>query len=95
MWLPRGLMCIPCSDLTGKQRLQTLLEQDFVDPWGVDEEKRLHVRLNVQQWSKLQYMFPECRVAIHNVEEYVRKGEREMFNNTRLGAGWFEEYVSI
>ena len=72
--------------LFSKQRLQTLLEQDLVDPWGVDEEGRLHVRLNVQRWSKLQYMFPECRVAIHNVEEYVRKGEREMFNNTRLGA---------
>ena len=61
----------------------------------MDEERRLHVRLSAQQWSKLQYMFPECRVTIYDVEEYVREGEREMLNNTRLGAGWFEEYVSM
>ena len=84
-----------CSDFNNKRRLQTLLEQDFVDPWGVDQERRLHVRLSGQQWSKLQYVFPECRVTIDDVEEYVRMGEREMLNNTRLGAGWFEEYVSI
>ena len=67
-----------------------------MDPWGVDEEGRLHVRLNVRHWyAELRYLFPECHVVIESVEDYVRKGEREIFNNTRLGAGWFEEYVSV
>ena len=32
-------------------------------------------------------------MAIENVEDYVRKTEKEMFNNTGPGATWFEEYV--
>lgn len=83
-----------CSELTDQQHIQTLLEQDIADPWGLDKDGRLHIRLSVQQWIELQYMFPECVVAIDNVEDYVRKAEKEMFNNTRPGAGWFEEYVS-
>ena len=77
-----------------KQRLQMLQELDSVDPWGLDDERRLHIRLSAQLWSELHYMLPECSVAIQNVEEFVQKGEKEMFNNTRLGADWFESYVS-
>ena len=84
-----------CSDLTDQQHIQSLLEQDFADPWGLDEDGRLHVRLNVLLWKELQYAFPECMVAIENVEDYVRKAEKEMFNNTRPGATWFEEYVRL
>ena len=86
-----------CSELTDnfKQRLQTLQEQDFVDPWGFDEEKRLHVRISVQRWSALERLLSECSVAIENVEEYVQRGEKEAFNTSRPGASWFEEYVSF
>ena len=84
-----------CSDPTDRQHIHTLLEEDFVDPWGQDKDGRLHFRLSVQLWAKLQDKFPECTVAIENVEEYVRAVEREMFNSTRLGADWFEAYVSL
>lgn len=85
---------VSCSDLTDKHHIQTLLEHELVDPWGLDGERRLHVRLGDQLWSELQHTFPECSVAIENVEEYVQKAEEEMFNTTRLGAAdWFDEYV--
>ena len=71
----------------------TVLERDLVDLWGFDEEKRLHLRLGVQLWSELQSTLPECSVVIENVEEYVSKAEKEMFNNSRPEAEWFEEYV--
>jgi hypothetical protein len=78
------------------ERLGTVLERDLVDLWGFDEEKRLHLRLGVQLWSELQSTLPECSVVIENVEEYVEeyvsKAEKEMFNNSRPEAEWFEEY---
>ena len=66
-----------------------------MDPWGLDEEKRLHVRLSDQLWSELQSTLPECSVVIDNVEEYVLAAEKQMFNESRPGAGWFEEYVRL
>ena len=76
------------SELTDK--FKQLLEKEFVDPWGVDEDGRLHVRLGAQLWSELQYTLPECSMVIDNVEEYVVKTEKEM---SQIGADWFENYV--
>ena len=73
-----------------------LQELSSVEPWGLDEERRLHIRLTAQLWSELHYMLPECSVVIDNVEEFVQKVEMEMFNTARLGteSDWFESYVS-
>ena len=65
-----------------------------MDPWGIDKEKRLHVRLGAQLWSELQSTLPECSVVIEDVEEYVLKAEKDMFSKIRPGSSWFEAYVS-
>ena len=71
------------------------MNEDFVDPWGLDKEGRLHVRLGRQLWTELQSTLPECSLVIDNLEEYVMEAEKVMFNNkSRLGADWFEAYVS-
>ena len=84
-----------CSELkeSFKERLGTLLEKDFVDPWGFDEEKRLHIRLSVQLWSELQSTLPECSVVIENVENYVSEVEKENFDKSNPEPSWFEAYV--
>ncbi|CAI8026890.1 Mast cell carboxypeptidase A [Geodia barretti] len=74
------------------ERLGTLLEKDFVDLWGVDEEKRLHIRLGNQLWSELQSTLPECSVVIENVEEYVSKAEKKPFDKSNPEPSWFEAY---
>ena len=71
-----------------------LQELSSVELWGLDEERRLHIRLSAQLWSELRYILPECSVVIDNVEEFVQKVEMETFNNARLGTDWFESYVS-
>ena len=84
-----------CSELKESftERLGTLLEKDFVDLWGVDEEKRLHIRLGNQLWSELQSTLPECSVVIENVEEYVSKAEKKPFDKSNPEPSWFEAYV--
>ena len=58
--------------------LWDLLEFDSVDPWGVDEGGRVHVRLSAQLWSNVQRSLPECSVVIANVENYVTEAEKQM-----------------
>ena len=62
-------------DFANKHRVQALLRKGFVDPWGRDKDGRLHFRLSVVLWTEEQDEFPECTVAIENVEEYVQKME--------------------
>ena len=84
-----------CSELKESftERLGTLLEKDFVDLWGFDKEKRLHIRLGNQLWSELQSTLPECSVVIENVEEYVSKAEKKPFDKSNPEPSWFEAYV--
>ena len=87
-------MC--CSDITNKHNLQALLEDYLVDPWGLDGDRKFNIRLSVELWAQLQDKFPECTVAIENVEEYVQKMESDMRlkRESTKGLKWFEEYVS-
>ena len=53
-----------------------------MDPWGFDNEGRVHVRLSDQLWSELQSTLPECSVVIENVEEYVLAAEMQMISKS-------------
>ena len=76
--------------------MQALLRKGFVDPWGRDKDGRLHFRVSVDLWEEERDEFPECTVAIENVEEYVQKMELDMRQKreSTKGLTWFEEYVS-
>ena len=56
-------------------RLEGLLNEDFIDPWGLDKEGRLHVRLGRQLWTELQSTLPECSLVIDNLEDHVLAAE--------------------
>ena len=69
-----------------------LPSEGLADPWGV-RNGQVDYRVNARRWQKLKDAFPDCKVVIDNVETFVQKAEKEMFNVT-VSAMWFEAYVS-
>ena len=82
------------SDISHKEHIQLLLDEDMVDPWGMVADGGMDIRLSGALWKRVQHKFPECEVVIENVETFVRKAEERIFNTSSVGAGWFDEYVS-
>ena len=66
-----------------------------MDPWGLDGDRKFNIRLSVKLWAQLrmQDKFPECTVAIENVEQKMESDMRLKRESTK-GLKWFEEYVS-
>jgi hypothetical protein len=84
---------IKCA-MTDKWRMQELLNEDYIDPWGLDKDGKLDVRLTSHLWSQLQEKFPECGVVIDDVEAFMRDMEDDMLRKreSKEELKWFEDY---
>ena len=78
--------------LTDK-KYQSLLDEPSVDIWKVDPDSgRLDIRMSRLLYERLGW--EECSVLHESVEELVLKFEKQLLNQSRVGAAdWFEEYV--
>ena len=90
------VLLIHFSAMTDKWRMQELLNEDYIDPWGLDKDGKLDVRLTSHLWSQLQEKFPECGVVIDDVEAFMRDMEDDMLRKreSKEELKWFEDYVS-
>ena len=64
-----------------------------MDVWKVDGEGRLDIRMSWELYERLGW--EECTVLHESVEELVMTFEKQLFNQSKPEAEWFEEYVSI
>ena len=75
-----------------EEKMQALLDEPSVDVWKVDAEGRLDIRMAWELYERLGW--EECSVLHESVEELVMTFEKQLLNQTKPEAEWFEEYVS-
>ena len=84
-----------CSDPENNRNLKALLEEDFVDPWGVDDKGNLDVQLSYSLWEQLKDYLPNCKVTIDNLEAYMQEMDQDILQKRESSeVGWFKDYVS-
>ena len=67
-----------------------------IDVWKVSPEGDVDFRVKKDQFKGMKKELPSCKV-VGNVEDIVRKFEKEVFetsNNKTRADEWFEQYVS-
>ena len=68
------------------------MEHNDTDVWGGGPD---HVDIRMHEalyQTEIQHRFPECSLQVKDVEAFVREWEKTM--QPKVGATWFEEYVS-